>query len=124
MCEKVKAKVLVTLWHLTLCDPIDCSPPGSSVHVILQTRILEWVAIPFSRGIFSTQGLNPGLQHCRLTLHYLSHQGSPGCLIKTVKYKVQEVLFKHSFSQSSYCFRTLLPKKIIEWHSSGTSGNA
>ena len=41
MCEKVKAKVLVTLWHLTLCDPIDCSPPGSSVHVILQTRILE-----------------------------------------------------------------------------------
>ena len=32
-----------------LCDPIDCSPPGSSVHGILQARILEWVAIPFSR---------------------------------------------------------------------------
>ena len=35
---------------LTLCDPIDCIPPGSSVHRILQSRILEWVAMPFSRG--------------------------------------------------------------------------
>ena len=34
----------------TLCDPVDCSPPGSFVHGILQARILEWVAIPFSRG--------------------------------------------------------------------------
>ena len=34
----------------TLCDPIDCSPPGSSLHWILQARILEWVAISFSRG--------------------------------------------------------------------------
>ena len=34
----------------TLCDPMDCCPPGSSVHGILQARILEWVAIPFSRG--------------------------------------------------------------------------
>ena len=33
---------------LTLCDPIDCSPPGSTVHAILQTRTLEWVAISFS----------------------------------------------------------------------------
>ena len=35
---------------LTLCDPLDCSPPGSSVHGILQARILEWVAMPSSRG--------------------------------------------------------------------------
>ena len=35
---------------LTLCDPVDCSLPGSSVHGILQARTLEWVAIPFSRG--------------------------------------------------------------------------
>ena len=34
----------------TLCDPVDCSPPGSSVRGILQARILEWVAIPFSKG--------------------------------------------------------------------------
>ena len=41
--------VLVAQFCLTLCDPIDWS--GSSLHVILQTRILEWVAIPFARGI-------------------------------------------------------------------------
>ena len=35
---------------LTLCDPMDCSPPGSSVNGILQTRILKWVSMPFSRG--------------------------------------------------------------------------
>ena len=36
--------------YLTLCDPLDCSPPDSSVHVILQARILEWVAISSPRG--------------------------------------------------------------------------
>ena len=35
---------------LILCDPMDCSPPGSSVHGILQARILDWIAISFSRG--------------------------------------------------------------------------
>ena len=42
--------VLVAQSCLTLCDPMNSSPPGSSVHGILQERILEWVAIPFSRG--------------------------------------------------------------------------
>ena len=36
--------------RLTLCDPVDCGPPDSSVHGILQARILDWVAISFSRG--------------------------------------------------------------------------
>ena len=43
-------KVKVTQSCPTLCDPMDCSLPGSSVHGILQVRILEWVAVPFSRG--------------------------------------------------------------------------
>ena len=42
--------VLVAQSCLTLCKSMDCSPPGSSVYGILQARILEWVAIPFSRG--------------------------------------------------------------------------
>ena len=40
---------LVAQTCTTLCDPIDCSPPGSSIHGILQARILEWIAIPSSR---------------------------------------------------------------------------
>ena len=120
--------------HLTLHNPMDCSPLGFSVHGILQARILEWVAMPSSRGstrnwdrtqlscvsrtgkhiesesclvvsnswwphglynpwnspgqnigvgslsllqgIFPTQGLNPGLPHCRQVLYQLSHKGS------------------------------------------------
>ena len=45
----VKVKVSGAQSCLTLCDPMDCSLPSSSVHGILQARILEWVAIPFSR---------------------------------------------------------------------------
>ena len=42
-------KVLAAQSYLTVCNPMDCSPPGSSVHGILQARRLEWVAMPFSR---------------------------------------------------------------------------
>ena len=53
------------------CDPVDCSPPGSSVQDISQARILDWVL----QGIILTQGLNPHLLHCRQILYPLSHQG-------------------------------------------------
>ena len=46
---EVKVKVWVSQSCLTLCNPMDCSPPGSSVQGILQARILEWVTIPFSK---------------------------------------------------------------------------
>ena len=46
---KKEVKVLIAQLCLTLCDPTDCSLPGSSVHAVLQARTLEWVAIPFSR---------------------------------------------------------------------------
>ena len=53
-----KVKVLVPQPCVTLCDPMNCSPPGSSLHGIFQTRILEWVAIHFSTGIFPAQDRN------------------------------------------------------------------
>ena len=45
---------------------LQSSPPSSSVHGILQAGVLEWVAIPFSQGVFPTQGLNPDLLHWQL----------------------------------------------------------
>ena len=69
-------KVKITELCSTLWDPIDCSLAGSSVHGILQARILEWVAIPFIQGIIPTQGLNQGLLHCRWILYQLSYQES------------------------------------------------
>ena len=54
MCVCVCVCVLVPQSCLTLCDPMDCSPPGSSVHGILQARTLERVAISFPREDFLT----------------------------------------------------------------------
>ena len=82
--------MLVAQSCLTLCDPMDYSLPGSSVHGILQERILEWVAIPSSRGIFLTQGSNLGLLHCRHMLYHLNHLGSPG----QGNLKAQDVAFE------------------------------
>ena len=50
LCVLNKSKVLVAQSFPTLCNFMDCSPPGFSVLGILQAKILEWVAIPFSRG--------------------------------------------------------------------------
>ena len=64
----------------TLCDPMDCSPPVSSVHRILQARILEWVTMPSSRG--SSQSRDQTLSLCGFCTAGkfflpLSHCGSP-----------------------------------------------
>ena len=59
---------LVAQLCLTLCGPQHYSPPGSSVHGILQARMLEWVVISFSRRIFLTQGSKLRLLHCRQTI--------------------------------------------------------
>ena len=75
----VHAKLLQS--GLTLCDPVDYSSPGSSVHGILQARILEWVAMPFSRGS------SPPRNRTRVSyifciggqvLYHYCHLGSPG----------------------------------------------
>ena len=61
--------VLIAQSCLTLCDPMNCSPPDFSVHGILQARILEWVAIPFS-GDLPDPGIEPTSLHCRQILHH------------------------------------------------------
>ena len=59
----------------TLCDPMDYT-----VHEILQARILEWVAFPFSRESSQPRNQTRYLMHCRWILYQLSHQGSPRIL--------------------------------------------
>ena len=59
---------------LTLCDPMDCSLPGSSVHGIQHTGM---GSCSLFSGIFPTKISNPGLLHCRQILYHLSYQGSP-----------------------------------------------
>ena len=76
----MKVKVFITEFCLTLCDSVDYNLPSSSVHGISQAKILEWVAIPFSRGsswLNQIQGLNPGLLHWQTDYLPLCHPGSP-----------------------------------------------
>ena len=75
--KALKSESEVTQSCPTLCDPMDCSLPGSSVHGIFQARVLEWVAICFSSG--SSQPRNQTwisflVGRC---FYHLSHQGSP-----------------------------------------------
>ena len=67
----------------TLYDPMDCSPPGSSVHGILRAWILEWVCHALLQGIFPTQGLNPSLLHLlywQAGSYHQRHLGRPTSL--------------------------------------------
>ena len=72
----LEVKVLIVQLCLTICNSMHCSPQGSSVHGILRARILEWIAILFSKGS------NPGLLHYRQILYHLSHQESPWIIPK------------------------------------------
>ena len=71
---------LVAQSCLTLCDPMDCSPPGSSIHGDSPGKDTGVGCPALLQGIFPTQGSNPGLPHCRRILSLLSHQGSPTIL--------------------------------------------
>ena len=70
-----KVKVLVNESCPSFCDSMDCSPPGSFVHGILQARILECMHF-LLQGISLTQESNPGLLYCRQILYILSYEGS------------------------------------------------
>ena len=61
------SEMKVAQFCLILCNSVDYA-----VHGIFQARILEWVAFPFSKGIFPTQGLNPGIPHCRQIFYQLA----------------------------------------------------
>ena len=73
---EIQVLSLVAQFCSTLCDPMECSPPGSSVRGILQASILEWVATSSSRGIFLTQGSKLCLLPWQAGSIPLSHLGS------------------------------------------------
>ena len=83
---------------LTLHNPMDRSLPSSSAHGILQARILEWVAVSFSRG--SSQPRIKPLPPAALALKVdslpLSHQGSPHYKIKTINLMMQFIVIHNS----------------------------
>ena len=87
--------------------------PGSSIHGILQARILEWVAIPFSRGSSWPEGSNPGLLHCRQIL-YNEPRGKPLTIIKCVCVKVVQSC-PTLCDPMDYMVHGILLARILEW---------
>ena len=74
-CEVKSVEKLVAQSCPTLCNPMDCSPPDSSVHGILQARILEWVAIPFFKESSQTRDRTRVFCIAGKILYHLSHLG-------------------------------------------------
>ena len=88
--------VLVTQSCETLCDPINCSPPGSSVHGILQARILEWVAISFSKGSFRPRDRTQGSSSLQASSASLVFPALAGGLFTTAALTVSFIVL-HDF---------------------------
>ena len=91
--------VLVAQSCPTLCDPMDCSLPGSSVHGISQARILEWVAMPFSRGS-SRDGTQVSCTAGRFFTIWVSREGlffSP-CSALSPRYLAHSLLLRSSIN--------------------------
>ena len=122
---------LVAKSHLTHWDPVDCSPPGSSVHGISQARALEWVAAGVSfllQGIFPTQELNPRLLHWQADCLPPNHRRSHKSLwkVKTlVTWSCPTLCDPMDCCPPNFPVHGILWAKILEWvaipFSSGSS---
>ena len=82
----------------TLCNPMDYSLPGSSVHGDSPGKNAQVGCHALLQGSFPTQGLNPGLLHCRQILYSLSHQGSPVNEWKKILGRSNKIIFMKSLS--------------------------
>ena len=97
----------------TLCDPMDYSLPHSSIHGIFQAKVLEWVAISFSRGSSWPRDWTWVSLHCRQMLYLLSHQGGPTSksLLATCLHVKIQYLFK-STVESFSLMKTFSPTHL------------
>ena len=94
VCGLLCLLCLVAQLNLTLGDPVDCSPPGSSVHGDYPGKNTGVGCHALLQGIFPTQGSNPGVPHCRWTLYQLSHKGSPSIVNGNILNKIKESIQK------------------------------
>ena len=116
VCQSVK---VLARSRLTLCDPMDCGPPGSSVHGDSPGKNTGVGCHALFQGIFPNQGLNPHLLHCRWILYCLSHQGSPRMFItfifdKTKKETIINImLFSCKVMSDSFVTPWTVPARLL-----------
>ena len=95
-------------------NPMDCSLPGSSVHEISQARMLEWIAISFSRGIFPNQGLNPRLLHCKEIL-YCCATGEAWVVLRVQAQSYPTLWEPMNYRPPGSSVHRILQARILEW---------
>ena len=119
MYKNVHVLCLVAQSCSTLCDPMDCGPPGSSVHGDSPGKNTGVGCHALFQGIFPNQGLNPHLLHCRRILYCLSHQGSPRMFItfifdKTKKETIINImLFSCKVMSDSFVTPWTVPARLL-----------
>ena len=115
MCVCVCVCTLVAQLCPTLCDPMDCSPPGSSVHGILQARILEWVAISFSTSGVSQFSSVQLLSHVRLfaTPWTAARQASLSVTNSQSLFKLMSIESVMPYNNLILCHPLVLPPSIF-----------
>ena len=104
---------LLTQSCLSLCNPMGCSLPGSSVHVESPSKNIRVDCHALFQEIFPTQGSNPGLPHCMWIVYRLNHQGSPRILEKVAYLFSRETLRPHISCLPYTSWRQLLAKKVF-----------
>ena len=121
-CMTVKSESEVAQSCPTLSDPMDCSPPGSSVHEIFQVRVLEWGAIAFSERKLSAEELM--LLNCavgedlrvpwtaRRSNQSILKEISPGCPLEGLMLKLKLQYFRHLMRRADSFEKTLMLRKI------------
>ena len=119
----------------TLCTLMDWSPQGPSIHGILQARILEWVAIPFSRGSSRTRDRTRVSPNCGRILYHLSQQGSPvGSKPVTIKQWMDKQRVFHPYHwmglgnkvkgvNYAYNYMSKSQNNYTEWRKAGENEN-
>ena len=98
-----KVKALVTQSCLTPCDPMHCSPPGFSVHGDSPGKNIGVGCHALLQGIFLTQGLNPGLLHCRKILYHLSHHAHRNYEVEGSGYMKVQIWKKTPGCKPQFC---------------------
>ena len=106
-CMKVKSESEVAQSCPTLSDPMDCSPPGSSVHGIFQARALEWVAIAFS-DYQPRQPIKKQKHYCANKGPFSQSYGFPSSHVW-----MWESDYKESWAPKNWCFWTAVLEKIL-----------
>ena len=104
-----KWHILGTPLCLTRCNPVDCSPPSSSVHEDSPGKDTRVGCHALLQGIFPTQWLNPGLPHYRQILYHLSHQGN------LKNWTTQHQKTNNSIKNGQNMWINISPKKAYRW---------